>query len=596
MISLKEKWDLESIFPGERGSHIFLDFVKKLEEDMIDVQTRVQKMDNKSENHSLLIDSLRDVQDLMLRSKHAFSFTYCLTAQDVNDQEAKILHARSKQNETNIQILIFQLAEKISEIPPVLWQELVSNPEIKSIRFPLEELRKQVTERLAASQEELINDFAIEGYHSCMSLYTTLIRGMRIPFEHEGKQELFTVERLERVFSSTNRQERERAFNKYFVAFKENEEVFSNILNNLAGYRLKIYKHRGWNSVLKESLGLNRMSEQTLEAMWEAVAGSREKFSRYFKRKAELLGINKMSWFDLQTSISETSSVLSFTEGVNFILQQFQAFSPQMADFAVKAFKENWVETVNCPQKSSVGFHTGFPLIKQSRIFKTYYGTAQNIAALAHELGHGYHHYLISEKPPLAQKYGLNLAETASILSELLILNGFVEAETHRSERIALLDLKINISAEYFFNVYTCYLFEEKFYVERKKGPVSPQRLNELMVEVQKAAYGDNFETYHPYFWATKFHLYITRSSFFNYPYTFGFLFSSGIYAKALEEGERFEIKYENLLRESASMTVEELAAKHMGVDLRESEFWENAVKLVMSDIDQFLELTEKNE
>ncbi|MBP1994676.1 M3 family oligoendopeptidase [Paenibacillus eucommiae] len=596
MVTLSEKWELESIFPGGSESQVFLKFVEKLEEDITEVTNTVHRMGSTLGDHSVLIGFLRDIQNLMLRTKHASSFTYCMTSQDVTDQKAKSLHGRSKQNEANLQILLFKFAEKISEIHPEQWQELVSISEIRPIRFPLDEMRQQVIERLPSSQEELIDDFAVEGYHSWMSLYTALIRRMRIPFEQEGKTECFSVERLEGVFFSSNRQEREQAFFSYSEAFRENEEVFSSILNNLAGFRLKMYKHRGWNSVLKESLGLNRMSQPTLESMWEAVASSREKFSHYFKRKAELMGIDKMSWFDFQTSISDASSILNFTDGVNFILERFRGFSPKMAEFAAKAFEEKWVEAENRPQKSPMGFHTGFPLIKQSRIFKTYFGTAQNIATLAHELGHGYHQYIISDMPPLAQKYGLNLAETASIFSELLVMNGFIEMETSKSEQIALLDSKIKMNAEYFFNVYTCYLFEEKFYAERKAGPLSPHRLNELMIEAQKAAYGDVFETYNAYFWASKFHLYITKSSFFNFPYTFGFLFSSGIYAKSLEEGKGFEVTYENLLRESASMTVEELAAKHLGVDLREAEFWENAVRLVMSDIDKFLELTEKDE
>nr|WP_285891105.1 M3 family oligoendopeptidase [Paenibacillus pasadenensis] len=529
----------------------------------------------------------------MLRTKQAASYTYCLTAQDVTDQKAKALHGRSKQNEADLQILLFKFAEKLAEIPQQQWQELTSKDEIQPILFSLNEMRQQVLDKLSSAQEELIDDLAVEGYHSWMSLYTTLIRRMQIPFEQDGKVELYSVERLDRVFSSPDRQEREQAFIRYTEAFRGEEEVFANILNNMTGFRLKMYKHRGWNSVLQESLGLNRMSQPTLEAMWAAVTRSRENFSRYFKRKAELLGLDKMSWFDVHTSVGSSSSVLPFTDGVNFILERFRGFSPLMAEFAVKAFDEKWVETEDRPNKSPVGFHAGYPLIKQSRIFKAYYGTAHNVATLAHELGHAYHQSLINEMPPLAQKYGLNLAETASILSESLVMNGLIQQEMSRDEQIALLDAKIKMSAEYFFNVYTCYLFEKSLYAERVAGPLSPQRLSELMVEAQKAAYGDVYEVYNPYFWASKFHLYITRHSFFNFPYTFGFLFSTGIYAQSMEAGREFEHTYANLLRESASMTVEQLAAKHLGVDLQKVEFWENAVKLVTADIDQFLGITE---
>ena len=70
------------------------------------------------------------------------------------------------------------------------------------------------------------------------------------------------------------------------------------------------------------------------------------------------------------------------------------------------------------------------------------------------------------------------------------------------------------------------------------------KRLNELMAEAQKEAYGDALNTVHPHFWASKLHFYITGVQFYNFPYTFGYLFSLSIYAKALEDGEGFEQKY----------------------------------------------------
>ena len=57
------------------------------------------------------------------------------------------------------------------------------------------------------------------------------------------------------------------------------------------------------------------------------------------------------------------------------------------------------------------------------------------------------------------------------------------------------------------------------------------------MEEAQKEAYGDALSETHPHFWASKLHFYITDVPFYNFPYTFGYLFSLSIYAKALEEG-----------------------------------------------------------
>ena len=44
-----------------------------------------------------------------------------------------------------------------------------------------------------------------------------------------------------------------------------------------------------------------------------------------------------------------------------------------------------------------------------------------------------------------------------------------------------------------FLNIHARFLFEKAFYEERSKGIVSEQRINELMVNAQKEAYGDCF-------------------------------------------------------------------------------------------------------
>ena len=124
-----------------------------------------------------------------------------------------------------------------------------------------------------------------------------------------------------------------------------------------------------------------------------------------------------------------------------------------------------------------------------------------------------------------------------------------------------------------FLNIHARFLFEKAFYEERSKGIVSEQRINELMVNAQKEAYGDSLSSYHPHFWCSKLHFFIDDVPFYNFPYTFGFLFSLRIYAEYLKNPNGFEEKYIALLRDTGSMKVEELAMKHLGVDLTKPAF-----------------------
>jgi oligoendopeptidase F len=102
----------------------------------------------------------------------------------------------------------------------------------------------------------------------------------------------------------------------------------------------------------------------------------------------------------------------------------------------------------------------------------------------------------------------------------------------------------------------------------------------------------DKKKGYHPLFWASKLHFFITGQPFYNFPYTFGFLFASGVYDRAMKEGPAFAKDYRALLADTGSMTTEDVAQKHLGVDLTKEEFWRDAVARALADVDSFVSLT----
>ncbi len=326
------------------------------------------------------------------------------------------------------------------------------------------------------------------------------------------------------------------------------------------------------------------MDKETLDTMWDVISKNKEPLVKFLNRKAELLGVEKLNWYDLDAPLNNSESKLSYQEGAEFILENFSHFGNEMTEFAKMAFEDKWIEAEDRPGKSPGGFHTYFPESSQSRIFMTYSGTPSNVSTLAHELGHGFHTYAMRDLHLLNRNYAMNVAETASTLAEMIVSDAAVKKARTEQEKIALLEDKIQRTVALLMNIHARFLFEI----------VSTEKLNKLMEEAQKEAYGHSLGEYHPTFWASKLHFYITGVPFYNFPYTFGYLFSLGIYARALEEGKEYEEKYIALLKDTASMKVEDLAEKHLNVDLTKPDFWQSAVQLCIDDIEEFLTLTEK--
>ena len=110
------------------------------------------------------------------------------------------------------------------------------------------------------------------------------------------------------------------------------------------------------------------------------------------------------------------------------------------------------------------------------------------------------------------------------------------------------------------------------------------------MLDAQRQCYGDCLaeDELDPWFWASKLHFYITGISFYNFPYTFGYLFSLGIFALAKQEGAAFLPRYEELLRLTGSDTAERVAAGCLGVDLEAPDFWNASIDLIEHDFERF--------
>ena len=147
-------------------------------------------------------------------------------------------------------------------------------------------------------------------------------------------------------------------------------------------------------------------------------------------------------------------------------------------------------------------------------------------------------------------------------LYEMILADALLKNAGSEEEKLALLAEKVQNSVSFFMNIHARFLFETRFYEKRKSGMLDASELSALMEEAQREAYHGALGNYHPLFWTSKLHFYITDVPFYNFPYTFGYMFSTGIYARALKEGEGFAEKYDAILRDTGRMTVEELASK----------------------------------
>ena len=478
---------------------------------------------------------------------------------------------------------------------------IAGHPALRKVEYFLQSHRKNAAFRLPKEQELLAADLAVDGIHAWGRLYDRLSGELRITVMEKGELVEKSVGQVR--FDMPDRAARENNFHAADKAWGRIEDSCADALNHLAGTRLTIYRRLGVQDHLDLPLRHNRMTRETLNAMWEAISKRKGMLLKYCEQKARALGVKQLSWFDQSAPypVSKTpgkSEEILYDEAVSHIVGTFTGFSPEFGDFAKMAAEQKWVEAENRSGKRQGGFCTGFPGKGESRIFMTYTNSEDAMSTLAHELGHAYHSWVLRDQPLVLQDYPMNLAETASTFAECVLAEERLAQCQSRDEQIGLLDNMLSDAMAFLMNIHCRFLFENSFHAERANGELSAARFSELMVAAQREAYCGALadDGCNGRFWVSKLHFYISGLPFYNFPYTFGYLLSLGAYALANEGGgaaKDFPRRYRELLIATGCQDAEQAVQSTLGYDLTTAEFWNKSLDVVESRVNRFLKLVE---
>ncbi|WP_212921582.1 M3 family oligoendopeptidase [Ornithinibacillus bavariensis] len=590
-----DTWDLETIFPGGTNSKELQEKLNEVKADIEEYGELLNSWDLKSVNAFKTI--LQKQEKISKGLGQSRTFVQMWHDAYMNDEHANVVMGQIINLYSDVQKLYNTFTKKLVNIPDTDWQSLLNDKDLQELNFALNEIRDEGKRLLSEEEEKLIAELNKDGIQAWSQLYDTVVSIMTIPYtDKEGKTtELSVGQAMNRMYADPDPEVRKQIFENWEAAWTKYGPIFADTINHLDGYRITLQKNHDYKDHLEEPLEYNRMSKETLDAMWTAVSNNKQPFVDFLNQKAKVLGMEKLGWQDVDAPVAVGDikpTRFTYDEACDFVIENFASFGEKLSSFAKHALENRWVEAEDRPNKRPGGYCTSLPEFGESRIFMTFTGSSSDTSTLAHELGHAFHSHVMKDLPTLNRNYAMNVAETASTFAETIIGNATVANAKTKEEKISLLNSKLENATAMFFNIHARFLFENAFYEERAKGIVSEKRLNELMEQAQKEAYVDSLSSYHPHFWCSKLHFFIDSVPFYNFPYTFGFLFSLGIYAEYLKKPEGFEEKYISLLQDTGSMKVEDLAQKHLGVDITKEDFWAAGIQLMMKDVEEFISLT----
>jgi len=578
-------WDLTSYFPEFDGAEMraFKQAIRADISDLIQAATALPELNEASA--AAWEDIWLRSEDLSRRMSHLGSYVSCLASSDGRNEaylreEAEITRVRAELAKVRIALL-----RAFKNASDATFADLSARPALAGAQNYLNRLREEARRAMPSEQEVLATELGIDGIQAWGQLYNTISSKLEFDmvFPDGGRKKLPMSQRRS-LLDDADRRVRQAAFAGGNLAWQTVEDTAASALNAIAGTRLTLNRHRGVNHFLDIALFQAAITRKTLDAMFQALFANLEIPRRILRFKAKLMGLPALAWYDLGAPLELPGEErLSWEKAKATVGESFARAYPALGDFFRKCvIAQNWVDWEPRPGKRPGGFCTSSMLSKESRIFMTYNESLGDVLTLAHESGHAYHGFLMRDVRPHARGYPMTLAETASTFGEQVLMNGLLEDPAVGDRQKALiLDVEVGHGAIYLLDIPVRYEFEKAFYEKRADGPLSVTQLKNLMVETQRRVLGDTLEAggEDPYFWASKLHFYITGLTFYNFPYTFGYLLSRGLYGKFRKEGTGFLSCYEEFLRLAGSDTAENVVKRTVGEDIEKPDFWAAAIK-----------------
>jgi oligoendopeptidase F len=578
-------WDLTSYFPEFNGPDM-LHFKEALHDDVVSLKQCAGSLAAlQSDNIPAWQDVLLRNEDLSRRMSHLSSYISCLASADARNEEylkeeAALVRLRAEFGKLRVELL-----RGFKDASEEVFSSLAAEPSLAGAQNYLNRLREEACRSMPPEKEILATDLGVDGIQAWGRLYSTV--SSKLEFEMifpDGRRERLPMSQRRSMLDHPDRRVRRAAFDGGNATWQSIEDTAAAALNAIAGARLTLNRHRGVNHFLDIALFQAAISRKTLDAMFDALFTNLDLPRRILRLKAQQMGQMGVAWYDLGAPL-DLPNLESFPweKAKSMVAESFNRAYPALGNFFRQdVLAKKWIDWEPRAGKRPGGFCTSSMLSKESRIFMTYNKSLGDVLTLAHESGHAFHGYIMREVRPFGRGYPMTLAETASTFGEQVLMNGLLaDPAISDTQKAMMLDVEIGHGAIYLLDIPVRYEFEKALYEERRAGDLSVSRLKQLMVETQHRVLGNVLEPggEDPYFWASKLHFYITGLTFYNFPYTFGFLLSRGLYAMFNKDGPEFLPKYEELLRLAGSDMAEIVVKRTVGRNLESPEFWSEAIQ-----------------
>jgi oligoendopeptidase F len=577
-------WDLEHLVDdeGPAGVDRLLDDAMTRAEAFAAAHAgRVAELDGPGLAQAM--DELAEIHELAGRAGNYAALRFSAdTADPVNG--ALMQRAEERATEIETKLLFFDL--EWAALDDARADELLTADGLDRFRHHLRTLRLYRPHLLSEPEEKILTEKGVTGRGAWARLYSELMSAVEVdlPGEDEPVQLEIALSRL----MAPDREVRRTAQQAVTEALEPGLRTRAFIFNTLLHDKAVDDRMRSFDTWLSSRNLSNEASDESVQALVQAVRENNDIPQRWYEVKAGILGLDRLADYDRMAPVTLEDEVeYGWDESRDMVLDAYDSFSPDLGNLAKRFFDERWIDAPVRPGKRGGAFCAYTVPSVHPYVLLNWTSRRRDVLTLAHELGHGLHAALARPRGPMEMATPLTLAETASVFGETIVFGRLLDQAPTPASRLSLLAESLEGSIATVFRQVAMNRFEESVHVARRtEGELPIQRFGDLWIASQEELLGDAVEITDNYrsWWSYIPHFISTPG--YVYAYAYGQLLALSVYARYLEEGESFVPRYLEMLASGGSRTPEELGAI-VGIDLADPGFWSRGLQLVRTQLEE---------
>ena len=578
-------WNLDDLLEGDSSDQnaavtALLDEAEKASDKFAEeYEGKVAELDGPG-----LIVAMTKLADISDRAGRALNYAHLRFAADTADPGNGALLQMGSERATQIQTRLLFFDLEWAALDDDKAEALLATPGLAFCEHHLRNERKYRDHLLSAPEEKIVTELSVTGAGAWSRLFDELTSAIRVdlPGSEEPASLDIALSGLHNPDREVRRSTAEAITEALEPGVRTRAYVFNTLLQNKATMdRLREYPH--WLATRNLS---NEASDESVQALVEAVKGRYDLARSWYRTKAKLLEIEKLADYDRMAAIATDDVTIEWDEGREIVQSAFDSLAPQAGEVVGRFFEDRWIDAPPAPNKRGGAFSASTVPSVHPYVMLNYTDRRRDVLTLAHELGHGLHQALAAKQGIFHQDTPLTVAETASVFAEELVFGRLLAAEDDPASRLGLLSESVEGQIATIFRQIAMNQFEDQVHnARRTEGELSVERFGEIWAGTQEDLLGDSVEVTDGYrsWWSYVPHF--IGSPGYVYAYAYGQLLALSVYRLYEEQGEAIVPGYLEMLTAGGSKSPEQLGAL-VGVDLGDPAFWDNGLDLVAGQIE----------